>query len=130
MTVLYPITDVGRRIQVSIDCQAENNPLPSAQDFFDAGFLPRMGLQCTQARRGSFGFDQSVEEVVDWNRIAGSWKQLEGKVKAKWGLLTDDDLMHIKGSRELLVGKIQERYGIAKHEARKQIDDYFTSQGY
>jgi hypothetical protein len=34
-----------------------------------------------------------------------------GKVKAKWGLLTDDDLMTIKGSRELFVGKIQERYG-------------------
>ena len=54
----------------------------------------------------------------------------EGKVKAKWGLLTDDDLMTIKGSRELLVGKIQERYGIAKDEARKQIDEYFASQGY
>jgi uncharacterized protein YjbJ (UPF0337 family) len=51
-------------------------------------------------------------------------------LKAKWGLLTDDDLMTIKGSRELLVGKIQERYGIAKDEARKQIDEYFTSQGY
>jgi uncharacterized protein YjbJ (UPF0337 family) len=71
-----------------------------------------------------------VEEVMDWNRIVGSWKQLEGKVKAKWGLLTDDDLMTIKGSRELLVGKLQERYGIAKDEARKQIDEYFTSQGY
>ena len=67
---------------------------------------------------------------MDWNRVAGSWKQLEGKVKAKWGLLTDDDLMTIKGSRELLVGKIQERYGIAKDEARKQIDEYFASQGY
>jgi uncharacterized protein YjbJ (UPF0337 family) len=46
---------------------------------------------------------------MDWNRVAGSWKQLEGKVKAKWGLLTDDDLTTIKGSRELLEGKIQER---------------------
>ena len=54
-----------------------------------------MGYNAPQARRGSFGFDQSVEEVMDWNRIAGSWKQLEGKVKAKWGLLTDDDLMTI-----------------------------------
>ena len=67
---------------------------------------------------------------MDWNRVAGSWKQLEGKVKAKWGLLTDDDLMTIKGSRELFVGKIQERYGIAKDEARKQVDEYFASQGY
>jgi len=89
-----------------------------------------MGLQYSQAGRGSLSSDQSVEEVMDWNRVAGSWKQLEGKVKAKWGLLTDDDLMTIKGSRELLVGRIQERYGIAKDEARKQIDEYFTSQGY
>ena len=37
---------------------------------------------------------------MDWNRVQGSWKQLEGKVKAKWGLLTDDDLTTIKGSRE------------------------------
>jgi uncharacterized protein YjbJ (UPF0337 family) len=49
-----------------------------------------------------------MEEIMDWNRVQGSWKQLEGKVKAKWGLLTDDDLTTIKGSRELL--KIQERY--------------------
>ena len=65
---------------------------------------------------------------MDWNRVAGSWKQLEGKVKAKWGLLTDDDLMTIKGSRELLVGRIQERYGIAKDEAEKQITDWESKQ--
>jgi len=44
-----------------------------------------------------------------WNRIQGSWKQLQGKVKAQWGLLTDDDVTTIKGSREMLEGKIQER---------------------
>ncbi len=57
---------------------------------------------------------------MDWNRVVGSWKQLEGKVKAKWGLLTDDDLMTIKGSRELLVGKLQERYGIARTMPRNK----------
>ena len=67
---------------------------------------------------------------MDWNRIEGNWKQFKGRAKEKWGLLTDDDLMTIKGSRELLVGRIQERYGIAKDEARKQIEEYFTSQGY
>ena len=67
---------------------------------------------------------------MDWNRVQGSWKQLEGKVKTKWGKLTDDDLTTIKGSREMLEGKIQERYGIAKDQARKQIDDWFTSQGF
>ena len=46
------------------------------------------------------------------------------------GALTDDDLTTIKGSRELLEGKIQERYGLAKDQARKQIDEWFTSQGF
>jgi uncharacterized protein YjbJ (UPF0337 family) len=54
------------------------------------------------------------------------WKQLEGKWKAKWGLLTDDDLKTIKGRRELLVGKIQERYDIAEDEARKQVDEFYA----
>ena len=67
---------------------------------------------------------------MDWNRVQGSWKQLEGKVKVKWGKLTDDDLTTIKGSREMLEGKIQQRYGLAKDQARKEIEDWFTSQGF
>ena len=43
---------------------------------------------------------------MDWNRVQGSWKQLEGKVKAKWGKLTADDLTAINGRREELEGKI------------------------
>jgi len=69
-----------------------------------------------------------MEEIMDWNRLQGSWKQLEGKLKAKWGLLTDDDLTTIKGSREVLEGKIQERYGLAKDQARKQIDECFNAE--
>src|SRR5262249_35931919 len=47
---------------------------------------------------------------MDWNRVQGSWKQLEGKMKTKWGKLTDNDLMAIKGSREQLEGKLQQLY--------------------
>ena len=68
--------------------------------------------------------------VMDWNRVQGNWKQLEGKVKAKWGKLTDNDLTAINGRREELEGKIQQRYGLAKDQARKEIDDWFTSQGF
>ena len=71
-----------------------------------------------------------MEEIMDWNRVQGSWKQLEGKIKAKWGKLTADDLTTINGRREELEGKIQQRYGVAKDEARKEIDDWFTSQGF
>lgn len=51
----------------------------------------------------------------------GNWKQLKGKVKEKWGKLTDDDLTVIEGKREQLVGKIRERYGYQKEAAEKEV---------
>lgn len=59
---------------------------------------------------------------MDWDRIEGNWKQLTGKVKAKWGQLTDNDLTQIDGKREQLEGKLQERYSYAKEKARDEID--------
>ena len=61
---------------------------------------------------------------MDWNRVEGHWKQVKGKVKEKWGQLTDDDLNTIAGKRDQLEGKIQERYGIAKDQVRKDIDNW------
>jgi uncharacterized protein YjbJ (UPF0337 family) len=58
------------------------------------------------------------------DRIKGQWKQLAGKLKAKWGKLTDDDLKVAEGNSEYLAGKIQERYGVAKDEAKRQIDEF------
>lgn len=58
------------------------------------------------------------------DRIKGQWKQLTGKLKEKWGKLTDDDLKVAEGNSEYLAGKLQERYGIAKDEAKKQIDEF------
>ena len=58
------------------------------------------------------------------DKIKGQWKQLSGKLKAKWGKLTDDDLQVAEGNTEYLAGKIQERYGIAKDEAEKQLADW------
>jgi uncharacterized protein YjbJ (UPF0337 family) len=58
------------------------------------------------------------------DKIKGNWKQLAGKVKAKWGKLTDDDLKVAEGNSEYLEGKIQERYGIAREEAKKQVKEF------
>ena len=61
------------------------------------------------------------------DKIQGQWKQLAGKIKSRWGKLTDDDLRVAEGNGEYLAGKIQERYGIAKDLAEKQVkefDDY------
>jgi uncharacterized protein YjbJ (UPF0337 family) len=67
-------------------------------------------------------------EHMDWNRIEGDWKQATGRIKEKWGKLTDDDLAQINGQREQLEGKIQQRYGFAKDMARKDIDAWLKSQ--
>jgi len=59
---------------------------------------------------------------MDWNRIEGNWKQFKGQAKEKWGRLTEDDLDVINGRQEQLEGKIQERYGLAKDQAKKDVD--------
>ncbi len=58
------------------------------------------------------------------DRIQGNWKQLTGRIKAKWGDLTDDDLKRVEGNHEYLVGKVQERYGIARDEAARQVREF------
>jgi uncharacterized protein YjbJ (UPF0337 family) len=61
---------------------------------------------------------------MNWDRIAGNWKQFTGRAKEKWGQLTDSDWTQIEGKRDQLVGKIQERYGIARDEAERQVAEF------
>ena len=60
--------------------------------------------------------------------LKGKWRQIKGKVKTKWGKLTDDDLTSIEGSFDTLVGKIQERYGWERERAQKEVDDFLMQQ--
>jgi uncharacterized protein YjbJ (UPF0337 family) len=64
---------------------------------------------------------------MNWDQVEGKWKQYKGKIKQKWGKLTDDDLDVIDGKRQVLVGKIQEHYGIAREVAEKQADEFVKS---
>lgn len=61
---------------------------------------------------------------MNWEQISGRWKQWTGKAKQKWGKLTDDDLTVIAGKRDELAGLLQERYGYAKEQAEKEIDEF------
>jgi uncharacterized protein YjbJ (UPF0337 family) len=61
------------------------------------------------------------------HELKGRWKQLKGEAQRKWGELTDDDLDQIKGSRESLVGKLQERYGKGRDVVDKEVDQWFES---
>lgn len=55
---------------------------------------------------------------------------MKGTVKQKWADLTDDDLLHIEGSRDKLVGKVQERYGHSKDDAEREVDAWRTENKY
>jgi uncharacterized protein YjbJ (UPF0337 family) len=66
---------------------------------------------------------------MSWDKVEGNWKQFTGKVRETWGKLTDDELEEIAGKRDILLGKIQEKYGIAKDEAEKSVKDFEKTLG-
>jgi len=64
---------------------------------------------------------------MNWDQVQGKWKQFKGSVKQEWGKLTDDDLDIIDGQKDKLVGRLQERYGITREEATRQVRDWSPS---
>jgi len=66
--------------------------------------------------------------MMNWDQIQGNWTQLKGKVKQQWGKLTDDDIARINGKQEELCGILQQRYGYAKDQAQKEIDNWVKMQ--
>ena len=64
---------------------------------------------------------------MNWDQFQGQWKTLKGTVQSKWGELTDDELAQIAGDRDVLEGKIQEKYGKSKEEVKKEVDDFLSS---
>ena len=64
---------------------------------------------------------------MNWDQIAGNWKQVKGVVRERWGKLTDDDMDVIAGKRDILLGKIQEKHGIAREEAEKELKAFEDS---
>jgi uncharacterized protein YjbJ (UPF0337 family) len=65
---------------------------------------------------------------MNWDRVEGNWKQLKGKAREKWGKLTDSDFEQVAGKRDQLIGRIQERYGISKDVAQKEVDEWANAQ--
>ncbi len=60
------------------------------------------------------------------DQVKGNWKQLQGRFKQQWGKLTEDDLTQAQGRSDVLVGKIQERYGKSKEEAKREFDSFIS----
>ena len=65
---------------------------------------------------------------MNWDAIKGNWTQLRGRILMQWGKLTDDQLDVIEGRRELLLGKLQEAYGMTAEEAERQVCDWENAE--
>jgi uncharacterized protein YjbJ (UPF0337 family) len=72
---------------------------------------------------GGVGFSREVIRM-NWAQIEGKWDQVKGKAQKQWGKLTDDDFAIAKGNRDEFVGRVKERYGVAREEAEKQVDAF------
>jgi uncharacterized protein YjbJ (UPF0337 family) len=61
------------------------------------------------------------------DQLEGKWKQVKGEVREKWGKLTDDDILVVGGRRDQLIGRVQERYGMAREAATKEVDTFLKN---
>lgn len=62
-------------------------------------------------------------------QITGAWKEMKGKLKERWGKLTDDDLRVVEGRQDQLVGMLEKRYGYAKDRAEKEANEFYRGCG-
>jgi uncharacterized protein YjbJ (UPF0337 family) len=67
-----------------------------------------------------------MESIMNWDQVEGRWHQVKGKLRSKWGELSDDDLQNVAGKRELVIGKVQSCYGLLREEAERQVDDWIA----
>jgi len=64
-----------------------------------------------------------IQEIkMNRDTLAGDWKVLKGKIKSKWGKLTDDDLDQVEGNLEMLSGRIQKTYGLTREQVERELD--------
>ena len=61
---------------------------------------------------------------MNWDQVEGKWKELKGRARSSWGELTDDELDQVGGRKDELVGRIQQRYGVEREEAERQVNDW------
>jgi uncharacterized protein YjbJ (UPF0337 family) len=78
---------------------------------------------------GSVGAPASAKGKIEMNseQFEGKWKQIQGQIRQRWGHLTDNDMQVIAGKRDVLIGRVEERYGLAKEKASVEVDGFLNS---
>lgn len=64
--------------------------------------------------------------MVNQQQLKGSWEQIKGKLKEKYGQLTDNDLLYSEGKEEELIGRIEQRTGKTKEEIKRNINEWLS----
>ncbi len=58
--------------------------------------------------------------------LKGNWNQIKGQIQKSWGKLTNDDVDQVQGNYQMLVGKLQEKYGYSKEKAQQEVDNFLS----
>lgn len=66
---------------------------------------------------------------MNWDQVGGKWQEMKGSVKQRWGRLTDDDLTTIDGKLDVLLGRLQQKYGLTKEQAQQQVNEWKVPEG-
>jgi uncharacterized protein YjbJ (UPF0337 family) len=87
------------------------------------------GKRATRKLRRATGLKRIVSqgEDMNWDQLEGKWKVFTGSARERWGKLADNDWETIAGKKDQLVGRLQQRYGVAKEEAEKQADEWLLT---
>jgi uncharacterized protein YjbJ (UPF0337 family) len=87
---------------------------------------PRCSLEAAGSRGGAL---DTRTPMANRDTFKGQWMQLKGKIREQWGKLTDDEIDQMQGNAEMVIGKIQERYGRSREEAEREFDQWYERQG-
>jgi len=64
---------------------------------------------------------------MNWDDLRAKWMTVKGSAKQKWAKFSDDDLDYIDGTRDRLVGRLQQKYGLTQEEAERQAEEWFRT---
>jgi uncharacterized protein YjbJ (UPF0337 family) len=88
---------------------------------FRAGIIARVHRALSREASDS-GSAREMVIVMNKLQFKGGWNEVKGKLKQKYGQLTDNDLTFAEGKDEELLGRLQKRLGRSKEELRKEIE--------
>lgn len=68
-------------------------------------------------------------DFMNTDNVKGNWKEIKGILSQEWGKISDNDIYRMKGTKDELLGTIQQKYGIGKEQAAKEIDEFLEKNG-